>query len=94
MTTLYISEYASLGKGDCAQEPSIATQTVAIGGTSTQSSTFNANTNYIRVHAAAICSVSFGVNPTAAATHARLNAGQTEYFGVIPGQRLAVITNT
>jgi hypothetical protein len=94
MTTLFISEYAALGKGDCAQEPSVTTQTIAIGGTSAQSAVFNDNTNYVRLHAAAVCSVAFGDNPTATATTARLNAGQTEYFGVVPGQRVAVITNS
>ena len=69
-------------------------QTVAIGGSSAQSSAFNVTTNLIRVHVDAICSINIGSNPTATTTTARLAANQTEYFTVNPGDKLAVITNT
>ena len=47
----------------------------------------------IRVHCDAICSISIGNSPVATTTNKRLAANQTEYFGVIPGQQIAVITN-
>ena len=100
MAVLFITEYASItrdGRGvmaPAAQEPALASQTVAIGGSSTQSSAFNAATNFIRVHTDAICSIAVGANPTASATTARMAADQTEYFGVIPGHKIAVITNS
>lgn len=75
-------------------EPRLANQTVSIGGSTTQSSAFNTNTTMIRVHTDAICSIDIGSNPTATAAKSRLAANQTEYFGVIPGQKLAVITNS
>ena len=98
--SLYISEYVRSGislNGQnlaAGEEPAIATQKIAIGGSSTQSAVFNADTKFIRVHAAAICSIAFGTNPTATTNSMRLAANQTEYFSVLPGMRLAVITNT
>lgn len=99
MAVLFISEYDNVARDNvgmvqAGQEPSITTQTVAIGAGSTQSNAFNANTKFVRIHTDAICSVAFGANPTASATTARLAAGQTEFFGVRPGHKVAVITNT
>lgn len=104
MATLYITEFARQGRdlagyvnqnGACEQPP-IAEQTVAIGASSAASAAFNAKTTTIRVHTDVICSISFGAAPTAAATNARLAAGQTEYFCVPAnsGLKIAVITNT
>jgi hypothetical protein len=73
--------------------PPIAEQTVAIT-TETDSTAFNAKTRYIRVHADAICSIAVGVAPTASTSTMRLSAGQTEYFGVQPGHKVSVISNT
>lgn len=101
MAVLYISEYATAGAVglggnviQAAQEPPIAEQTVAISGSSAQSSAFQNNTTFIRVHTDAICSVLVGSNPTATATKKRLAANQTEYFAVVPGFKIAVISNT
>lgn len=99
MATLYISEYDrmptdGLGIASMGKEPAIATQTVAIGVASAQSNAFNSKTKFIRLHTDAICSVQFGSNPTATASHARMPAGQTEFFGVEGGHKVAVITNT
>jgi hypothetical protein len=101
VTTLYITEYANLTfpNGEAGQMPlenPVAEQTVAIGGTSTQSMTFNPGTSFVRIHTDAICSVLFGTNPTASATSGRMAANQTEYRGVQRGQsfKVAVITNT
>jgi len=97
---LYISEYHRSGialNGQtlaAGEEPSIATQKITISGASAQSAAFNANTKFIRVHTSEICSITFGSNPTATVAHARLVAGQTEYFSVFAGQKVAVITNT
>lgn len=97
---LYVSEYFTqpiIGNGQMggvASEPSVATQKITMSGTSAQSSAFNAATKFVRLHADAVCSVAFGSNPTAAATSARMAANTTEYFGVNPGDKVAVITNT
>lgn len=102
MATVYITEYARVGADAggtamvVADEPAVTSQTVAIGGTSTQSAAFNALTKFVRVHTDAICSVEFGTNPTATATKRRLAANTTEYFSVPIGAsyKIAVITNT
>ena len=38
--------------------------------------------------------IPFGADPTATADSKRMAAGQTEYFTVAPGDKVAVITNT
>lgn len=102
MAKLYISEYSAMAKAwatpdsiAAPQEPCITDQTpVVIGAGSLQSAAFNGATRVIRVHTDAICSIAIGANPTATADNKRMPANATEYFGVAPGQKLAVITNT
>lgn len=99
MATLYIAEYGvTKGIGGLVAPivacPPLAEQTVAIGGASVQSSAFTSNTNIIRVHTDAICSVLIDTDPTVTAVKSRMAANQTEYFGVRPGDKIAVITNT
>ena len=99
MSTLYITEFANMagiGSRPVNVPPMqpLAEQTVAIGGSSVQSSAFNAATYLIRVIADAACSIEIGANPTATATKMRLAANVPEYFAVHPGQILAVITNS
>ena len=83
----------STGQGQAAQVPPVAEQVVSITGSTTQSASFNASTKFIRINTDAICSIAFGPNPTATATSQRFAANQTEYFGIAPGDKLAVITN-
>lgn len=102
MATLYITEYSRQGRDASgfqmvvADEPPAANQTVAIGGTSAQSSAFNANTKFVRIHTDTTCSIEFGTNPTASATTRRLPANSTEYFSVPLGAsyKVAVISNS
>jgi uncharacterized membrane protein YjgN (DUF898 family) len=101
MATVYITEYAGVGRSQVggsymsvAVTPAVANQTVAIGA-NTQSSAFSTTTTLIRVHADSVCSIAIGgTNPAATTAIARFAAGQTEYFGVTPGDKLAVISNT
>jgi len=95
--TVYVDEfqYNPTVTYQAAITPEVTHQTVAITGSSVQSNAFNSATRLIRVHADAICSIQIGsTNPTATTTSARFVAGQTEYFLVNPGDKLAVITNT
>lgn len=94
MATLYITEYQSLDQHGLPIDPPLAEQTVAIGGTSTQSSAFNANTRYLRLHTDAICSVLVGSNPTATAAKKRMADESTEWVQVAGGHKIAVITNS
>lgn len=98
MAKLYITEFSSTilmhGRGGTAgQYPAVAEQTLAIGGASNSSAAFNANTTIIRVHTDLACSIEIGVSPVATTDTARMATNQTEYFGVSPGQQLAVIAN-
>lgn len=94
MAVLYITEYSVTGKYDLPQEPPTAEQTVAIGAGSLQSNAFQANTAFVRLHADAICSVAIGANPTATAAKSRMAANTERIIGVVPGWKVAVITNT
>jgi hypothetical protein len=99
MSTVYISEFANMaGVGtrfvNVAPMPPLVEQTVAISGSSTQSNAFGATTQIIRVVADAVCSIKIGANPTVTAASARIPANVPEYFAVIPGQIIAVITNS
>ncbi len=98
---VYISEHEVMGAQhgglvQAVRQPPLAEQTVAVGGSSTQSSAFNARTQVVRVHTDVICSIKFGTDPTATTTTARMGAGQTEYFSVPMGAayKIAVISNT
>lgn len=96
MAKVFICEYAETAVGTLAPlEPVLANQVVAIGATSVQSAAFNAKTKFVRIAADAVCSVAFGNNPTADANSKRIAANVPgEIFGVRPGDKLAVITNT
>ena len=99
MAVLYVTEYQTtkivegMGNSGYPADPPIAEQTVAIGAGSVQSAAFNAGCNLIRLHTDVTCSVAVGPNPTASATNRRMAAGQTEYFGARPGDKVAVIQN-
>jgi hypothetical protein len=99
MATLYITEFTESALGQVPGHLPMGalpgtSQTVAISGTSAQSSAFGSQTRAIRVHTDAICSILVGANPTATTSNARMAADQTEYFSVQPGEKIAVISNT
>ena len=68
-----------------------APQTVAIGAASAQSTAFSANATVGRFFATSDCLILFGANPTALSTSHFLPAGVVEYFGIVGGQKVAVI---
>ncbi len=95
--TLYLTEFKDSPPVtyQAAPMPANVNQTVAIGGGSLQSSAFAWNTILIRVHCDVICNVNIGgVSPTATTSSMRMAAGQTEYFQVKAGDKLAVIAGT
>ena len=99
MPLLDITEYGELamaGRGSlimAGQEPSTRNQQVEIAAGSTQSEALSDVTRFVRIHAEAACRVSVGDNPTAASTSMRMGAGGTEYLGVMPGLKIAVIAS-
>lgn len=96
MATAYIREYAALGLFGALPAPAedgIADQTVTTSAASAQSAAFNANTRFIAIStpgAQAVC-VKFGANPTATVSHLRLPASNLFFFGVKPGEKVALI---
>jgi len=84
------------GEAQVVKEPSITTQAFAFTS-SAQSAEFSASTRVIRITNAtdAICYWKVGVNPTATADSAPLGANASvEYFGVNPGDKIAVYDGT
>ena len=102
MAVLYISEFASIGKGGTDQEqvlpqPSLADQVVAIGVGSLSSAAFGANTKLVLLSADAVCSVKFGLTAVASAVtvnNLRIPANTPMPFAVAPGMFVSVIANT
>lgn len=101
MAKVYITEFVSVGgtgnfpvQGALADGQYTEQTPITTSGSSQQSAAFQTNTKFVRIHTDGIMSIAFGVNPTATVNTMRLAANQTEYFSVIPGQKLAVITNT
>jgi hypothetical protein len=97
MATLYITEFAAMGQGaNGAVVPVagsvVANQTRTVSGTSAQSSAFNGRTRFVRLNSDTTCFVTFAASPTATNVMIRLVADQTEYFAVLPGDKLAAIT--
>lgn len=99
MAILDIREYATLAKDQdgrplaAGQEPALAGQQVTFT-TATQSAAFGSTTRFVRLHSDSNCRILFGDNPTAAGTSPRLAAGASEYFGVVPGQKVSAVTST
>jgi hypothetical protein len=92
MGKLYITEFRDYD-AQSARAPAAAEQVVTYT-TTTQSAAFGADTRLVRIHTDSICSIAFGLNPTATTSTARLAAGQTEYFAVEPGMKVAAVSNT
>lgn len=93
---LKISERAAPqpSHGEIAWEGGVlANQTMSPTGTSSQSSAFNAKTEYVILFSTVACFYTFGANPTAvAASHTYLPANVERREKVVPGQKIAVIT--
>lgn len=97
MSDAFISEYIDMPQHNgqviqCGREPSLAEQYVSFT-TTTQSAAFNAKTKFIRLHVKTAASYKFGANPTATVTTPRMAAGSTEFFGVNPGDKVALVDN-
>lgn len=97
---VYITEYAALARDAysfhiaAGQEPARAEQAMTISATSAQSAAFNELTGFIMVHTTEVACLAFGENPTALNNRHRLGAGETRFYGVKPGHKLAAIVGT
>jgi len=99
MAVAYITEFERPQDGptfpmQAAYMNNVTNQYLAVGA-EVKSSAFAASTKFIRFHTDAACHIAFGANPTAVnAQSMRLAAGQTEYFGVNPGEKVSVIASS
>jgi len=101
MAILYVSEYDELALSGqfgarvaAPQEPAIANQEIAVAAGNAQSAAFNARARFVRVHSDVVCHVAFGADPNATTVgqRKRLAAGVSEFFGVVPAQKVATAT--
>lgn len=94
--TLYLTEYRrQQANYQAALTPPEASQAIAITATSAQSAAFQALTQLVRIHTDVVACVEVGgTDPTATTSSARLAAGQTEYFVVRAGDKVAARTCT
>lgn len=100
MATLYITELSGLSFDPHGNDvmapamPPLVEQTLGISGSSQVSNPFSPSTRYVMLNCDSVCSLAWGTNPTAAVTAQRMGANETRFYGVIPGQQVAVIANT
>lgn len=97
--TLYVTEFQGAPPlsvyYQAARAPAQTQQAITFTVASVQSAAFGTLTGMIRIQCTVICNVTVGgTNPTATTSTMRLLAGQTEYFLVIPGDKIAVITGS
>lgn len=101
---LIVEEYSSISTSQIRGVGSIAipipdhkhlkaVQHVAIGGSSEQSSAFDAETRFIAATTDADCYIQIGADPTAttSAPSIFLPSGATRFLGVRPGNKVGVI---
>jgi hypothetical protein len=69
------------------------TQTVAVSGTSAQSTAITASSGYVRLFATTLCHIRAGSNPTSTTSNMPLAPYVPEYFAVSSGQKIAAIQN-
>jgi hypothetical protein len=93
MSIAYVTEFVGLvpspgGPPGIAMQPPVAEQAITFTTTAGTSAAFNAKTTVVRIAVDGIANVLFSTAGTAAvlATNMRMSAGQSEYFGVPPGQ--------
>lgn len=105
MATAYLREYADIAHTfskavQAGAEPAIADQTITTSAVSAASSAFNANTRLLCISTpaaqavACLFSATPGATPTALVASLRLPANSLVFFGVKPGDKVALIDVT
>lgn len=100
MPTVDITEYQNLafdGLGSrvaAGVEPSRGVKQIAVSGSSNFSEALDPTTKFVRVHTDTTIRIAFGADPVASSTCQRMPANSTEYYGVTPGIKIAVIASS
>jgi len=69
-------------------------QKLTVTSSSTQSAAFGESVSVVRLFSTKDCYVKFGSTPTATSSDIFLPGGIIQFFGVVPGEKLAVIRDT
>ncbi len=97
MPKLYVTIYKGLARDvvntpiPAPETPSLAEWSLEVGFESKQSDPFPMNAKFISVTAGVDCCLAFGKDPVAKTEFHPISEGETRWYGVYPGQRLAVI---
>jgi hypothetical protein len=94
VNVVQLQEISNDSHGELAQiahMPAISSENVTSSGTSAQSAAFGNNCRFVRIATDTTVRILFAANPTALQTSIRLLADTAEYFGVVAGQKVAVI---
>lgn len=96
MTKLFISEFSDYDREfgwalPVVMLPAIASQGITPTAASLASTAFSNSTRLVRLTAGANCHIEVGTAPVATTNSVRMSEGQTEYFSVKAGSKVAVI---
>lgn len=101
MSKFYCREFASMAKVQASKEdiaaplePGVDQAALTLSGSSQQSAAFAEASRFIGITADGIFSYKIGDSPTVTTDMMRVTAGQILYLGIVPGQKIAVISNT
>lgn len=103
MATAWITEFADISAGSgskidvqVAATPALTVQKITYT-TSTASAAFGSNTKLVRIlvsNGGARSFIAFGAAPTATTDTSPIEDSVAEYFGVTPGQKVAIYNGT
>ncbi len=97
MPNLFVSIYKGMARDvvntpvPAPETPPLAEWSLEIGIESNQSKPFPEMAKFICVTAKAACCLAFGKDPTASPEFHPLEAGETRWYGVYPGHKVAVV---
>lgn len=97
MSNLSVTEFQMLGRDlhgsplPAGYAPPLTIQNVTFTATAGTSAAFAADTKFIRVVTDFDARIVFGESPTATSSDMLMAAGQAEYFGVKPGDKISAI---
>lgn len=99
MATVDITEYSNVASDANGRqvaagiEPARIRQQLSVSTASAPSAVLSEGTKFVRVHTDATIRLEFGANPVANFASQRMVGNSTEYFGVTPGIKIAVIAS-
>lgn len=99
MATVDITEYQNLATDErgnriaTGMEPARVVQQLPVSPVSAKSGKLDDVTRFVRVHTDSTIRIAFGSEPVASGASQRMIGNSTEFFGVVPGMKIAVIAS-